>query len=148
MRARALLVALALIAPAAAPASASDHADPSITNGSAQRHLDQARARWRKRGPRNYTYRARLICFCTPESLKPHTFVVRNGKPRHPPKGFRGVATAPRLFRLVRAAIHDRVDGLRVKYRRNGMLEELDVDQDSRAADDEFSYVIDRFSSP
>jgi hypothetical protein len=40
------------------------------------------------------------------------------------------------------------VDGLEVRYHRNGLLKELDVDQDSMAADDEYSYFVDRFSSP
>jgi hypothetical protein len=54
----------------------------------------------------------------------------------------------PRLFRLVQGAIHDRADGLRVRYRRNGMLRELSVDQNRTLSDDEYSYYVDRFSSP
>jgi hypothetical protein len=149
MRARALL-ALLVLAVSAAPASAGDEeADPSITDGSAQHALDAARARWRKAGPANYTYRTRLFCFCTTDSLKPHTFVVRNRKPRHrPPKGLKGLATGWRLFKLVQDAIDEKVDGLSVRYRKNGLLKELDVDQFKPAADDEYSYSVDRFSSP
>jgi hypothetical protein len=80
--------------------------------------------------------------------VKPHTFVVRNRKPRHPPKGAKRFATAWRLFKLVQGAIDDKVDGLVVHYRRNGLLKELDVDRYSMAADDEYSYFVDRFSSP
>jgi hypothetical protein len=149
MRARVLLVVLAL-AFSATPASASDdEADPSITDGSAQRALDAARARWRDVGPANYSYRTRLFCFCTADALKPHMFVVRNRKPRHrPPKELRGLATGWRLFKLVQDAIDEKVDGLSVKYRKNGMLKEIEVDQYRMAADDEYGYSVDRFSSP
>lgn len=146
---RALLVALALAVLPAPASAADDVADPSITDGSAQRALDAARSRWRAHGPADYTYRTRLSCFCTTESLKPHTFVVRNRKPRHrPPKGLKGLATGWRLFKLVQDAIDEKVDGLTVKYRKNGLLKEIDVDQYKPAADDEYAYSVDRFSSP
>jgi hypothetical protein len=122
--------------------------DPSIADGSAQRALDEARARWRQTGPRSYTYRARRSCLCTVEATRPNTFVVRDREPRRPPKKLRQLATAPRLFKLVQQAIDDRVDGLAVVYRKNGTLKELHVDPHSNAVDDEYSYLVDRFSSP
>jgi hypothetical protein len=158
MRAALLCAALALavvvVAPGAgagaavAVAEQDDTVAPSIADGSAQRALDAARARWHAQGPRNYTYRARLSCFCTTDSVQPHTFVVRNRKPQHPPKGFKNIATAHRLFKLVQKAIDERVDGLRVRYRANGLVKQLDVDQYQPASDDEYSYTVDRFSSP
>jgi hypothetical protein len=121
---------------------------PSIADGSAQRDLDAARARWHTSSPRSYTYRGRLSCYCTVESVRPHTFVVRNRKPMHPAKDAKRFATAARLFALVQGEIDDKVDGLNVRYRKNGLLKQLDVDQRSNGADDEYSYYVDRFSSP
>jgi hypothetical protein len=151
MRARAacvLVTALVVIGAGSAPAATQHRVAPSIANGSAQRHLAAARARWRRHGPRSYTYRLQLTCFCTPDSRRPHTFVVRDGRPVKPPKGWRAQDTAPKLFKLVAGAIHDRVDGLHVTYYRSGLLKELDVDQNRRIADDEQSFFVDRFSSP
>jgi hypothetical protein len=139
-----MVAALALIA-ALAGAQTGPSVDPSIADGSAQRALNQAKRTWRHHGPRSYTYRLQLSCFCTTEAVQPHTFVVRNRKPRHPPKGWKGTATAWRLFKLVQGAIDDRVDGLHVEYRANGSLKVLSVDQESMAVDDEYTYVVDRF---
>ena len=71
---------------------------------------------------------------------------MRNGKPVDPPKGWREVATAKRLFKLVQRAIDERSDRLRVRYRgKNGLLKELSVDRYRMAADDEYAYFVDRF---
>jgi hypothetical protein len=143
------VVALAMMAvPASAEqarTSAGSYADPSIADGSAQHDLNAAKRRWRRHGPRSYTYRLRLACFCPPDALQPHTFVVRAGRPVHPPKGSRGVATVPRLFSIVQDAIDKRADGLRVAYRTKGALEEVSVDQYRNTVDDEYAYSVDRF---
>jgi hypothetical protein len=117
--------------------------DPSITNGSAQRRLKAARRRWNRHRPHSYTYRVRIECFCSPQSVR---IVVRNGKPEDPPKRWRFVATGKRLFRLVQRAIHDRPDGLEVSYRKkNGLLKRLYVDPEGAAVDEEYAYIVDRF---
>jgi neutral ceramidase len=127
------------------PAGAPRRPDPSITDGTAKRRLNAARRRWNRHSPRSYTYRVQLSCFCGSD-IRPHTFVVRNGKPEDPPKGWRYVATAKRLFKLVREAIRQRPDGLRVSYRRkNGLLKVLSVDPDRSAVDEEYTYIVDRF---
>ena len=138
----ALLLALALV-PAARAASSQE--DPSIADGSAQKRLDAAKRTWRAHGPRSYGYRVQLYCFCTTDSLKPHDFEVRGRKPVHPRKRWRALATAWRLFSLVQGAIDDKVDGLKVRYRANGSLKEIDVDQYAQAVDDEFTYTVTRF---
>jgi hypothetical protein len=149
MHVRTACFLFALVAISAVPAGAqrahgagAGTVDPSIADGSAQRQLNAARRNWNRNGPSSYTYRLQLSCFCQPEV---HTFVVRRGKPRHPPRGFKDVDTAPRLFKLVRKAIDDRVDGLHVTYYRNGALKELSVDQTRMAVDDEYTYTVDRF---
>jgi hypothetical protein len=134
----AAVLALALAAPAAATA-------PSIRDGSAQRRLDAKRALWAKRAPLSYTYRLQVLCFCGPGSSKPHTFVVRNGRPRHTPKGYRSLNTGTKLFTIVQEAITRRADGLTVRYRRNGLLKRVRVDQNGRTTDEEFSVTVDRF---
>lgn len=140
----AFAVALALVA-AGQPAQGGSVVDPSIEDGSAQRALDAARRTWRAGGPASYSYRLRLACYCTPDSVRPRTFVVRNRRPVHPPKGWRYASTASRLFKLVQKAIDDRVDGLEVEYRPNGLLKTLQVDRIRMAADDEYAYFVDRF---
>jgi hypothetical protein len=144
-----MLTTVALLLAFAAPAQTAPErgpsVDPSIADGSAQRALDSARRTWRRDRPRSYTYRLQLGCFCTREATRPHTFVVRNGRPVHPPKGHRGDATGGRLFKLVQYAIDHKVDGLRVDYHLNGLLKELDVDQYSGAVDDEYAFFVDRF---
>jgi Family of unknown function (DUF6174) len=141
-----VLLGLALVlVPSGSATAASDEVDPSIADGSAQKRLDAARQTWRAHGPRSYGYRAQLYCFCTADSVRPHDFVVRGRRPVHPPKHFRELATAWRLFKLVQWAIDHKVDGLRVEYRANGSLKTLDVDQYVNAADDEYSYAVTRF---
>jgi Family of unknown function (DUF6174) len=143
----AALLATTAIAPVAAPSAGpptqSHPPDRQITDGSAQRDLNAARRRWNRHRPRSYTYRVRIECFCQPESVR---IVVRNGEPEDPPKRWRDVATAKRLFKLVRRAIRDRPDGFFASYRkRNGLLKRLAVDPELNAADEEYTYVVDRF---
>ncbi len=149
---RTLASLLTLAALALAPASQAQEqtpppqtVDPSIADGSAQKALDAAKQRWRRHGPRSYSYRLQLSCYCTTDALRPRTFVVRDGKPRNPPKGWRGQATVPRLFRLVQRAIDERADEIHVEYRANGSLKVLSVDQDARMIDDEYQYYVSRF---
>lgn len=142
IRARYALALAALLALTAAPAYATA---PSIRDGSAQRRLEAKRALWAKRAPPSYTYRLRLLCFCGPDSTRPHTFVVRDGRPRHTPKGYRSVNTGAKLFSIVQDAIDSRPDGLTVRYRPNGLLKTISVDQEGRAVDDEFSFTVDRY---
>jgi hypothetical protein len=139
------LVLLLAVAAGAQPAPPGADVDPSIADGSAQYKLDDARQTWRRNGPKSYRYRLQLYTFCTTDTLNPRTFVVRKGKPVHPPKGWKSRATVPRLFKLVQKAIDQRVDGLQVEYRPNGALKLLQVDQQSMAVDDEYSYSLDRF---
>jgi hypothetical protein len=146
LSALALVVALAAAAPAPTEQPQNGPTvDPSIADGSAQRALDAARRTWKREGPRSYTYRVQLSCFCTSESVQPHKYVVRNRRPRHPPKGHRDTATAWRLFKLVQGAIDAKVDGLDVEYRANGSLKLLSVDRYAMAIDDEYTYFVDRF---
>src|SRR3954471_10461997 len=137
-----LALLLAMAGPAQTAPTQGPPVDPSIADGSAQRALDHARRTWRRERPSSYTYRLQLGCFCPRHATRPRTFVVRNGRPAHPPKGHRGYDTGGRLFKLVERAIKRKVDGLRVSYRRNGLLKELDVDEWKPAADDEYSYLV------
>jgi uncharacterized protein DUF6174 len=118
--------------------------DPSIADGSAQRALDAARREWHRHGPHSYSYRLRLSCYCTAESVEPRTYVVRKRRPVHPPKGFKNVATMWRALGLVQKAIDDRVDALDVEYYPSGALESLQVDRIRQAIDDEYSWSLDK----
>jgi hypothetical protein len=139
------MLAALVLAAAVAGVQPGPSVDPSIADGSAQKALNQAKRTWRARGPHSYSYRLQLLCYCTQEARTPHTFVVRNGRPRNPPKGWKKQATVWRLFKLVQQAIDQRVDGLEVRYRANGSLKVLSVDRYAMAVDDEYTYAVDRF---
>ena len=142
-----LIVVLALAAaPPAAGAGAQQDVDPQIADGSAQRALDAARARWRATGLRSYDFRVALLCFCSEDVRRPHDLRVRGGRPigPGPPRHLREVATVPRMHRVVQAAIDARVDGLSVRYGRRGLPRRIDIDADRGVADEEHSFEAGR----
>lgn len=149
MIARALLAAVLLLAapaPAAAlgqPVPPRDVPDESIRDGSAQRKLDRARARWRRAGIHNYRFTLKEACFCPP----PETWVlfVRDDKPVGAPRHLRRLATVRRLHRRVQDAIDDEVAGLSVRYDRRGVPRSIAIDPIALAIDDEFSLTVERF---
>jgi hypothetical protein len=137
----AVLVSLALLAqPPAAPPSSEP--DASIRDGSAQRKLDGARKRWRRTGIHSYRFELTRQCFCPPASP---TLVVRRDKPVGAPRDFRSVASVPRLFRRIQAAIDDEVAGLRVRYGKRGIPRSIFIDGREYIADDEVGYRLRNF---
>jgi hypothetical protein len=155
MRASTIATLLVALGVTAAPAVAGQQGpppnrdvDPGITDGSLQRELNKARERWRAGGLRSYSYRLQLSCFCSTDATRPRNFVVRRGRPQSPPKGFRDVATVPRLFKLIQREIDRKADGLDVEYRANGSPKVIAVDPISNAIDDEYTYYIRRFRPP
>jgi hypothetical protein len=140
----AALLAGAAGAPVASALAPGDTVDPDIADGSAQRALDAARARWRAFDVHSYRYRAQLQCFCTPGTIAPAVLVVRAGKPVDPPARLRGIATVPRIFRRVQEAIDDRVAGLSVRYGKRGVPRSVQIDPSLMIADEEIGYVVGR----
>jgi hypothetical protein len=145
-----LLVVLAVPTVAAVPGHAlspppNETPDPAITDGSAQRAVDRARAAWAKAGIRTYRVRVALGCFCPEEVRKPRTLTVRRGSPVRPPAHLKAVATVPRMFRIVQGAIDDRVAGLTVTYGGRGVPRSIAIDVSRQIADEESFYTIDRF---
>jgi hypothetical protein len=118
---------------------------PATAPANPQQALSSARRTWRQKSPRSYTYRLQLFCYCTSDSVQPRTYVVRDRKPRHPPKGFKSVATMWRVFKLVQDAIDEKPDSLYVDYYPNGALKLLQVDRIREAVDDEYSWSLDKF---
>ncbi len=139
-----IIVVVALAAPPAA--AAQQDVDPQIADGSAQRALDAARARWRATGLRSYDFRVALLCFCPEDVRRPRLLRVRSGRPigPGPPRHLREVATVPRMHRVVQAAIDARVDGLDVRYGRRGLPRRIDIDASRGIADDEHSFEAGR----
>lgn len=120
--------------------------DASITDGSAQRALDAAKARWKAKGPRSYTMRVRRSCFCPPPYTSPHTVVVRGGRITRAHEAVRDVATVPRLFRVVQRAIDGKAVRLTVRYdATRGVPRSIAVDQSFMIADEEQALTVDRF---
>ena len=80
-----LLLALMLAATAFASTGAAaaqeppNPPDPAIVDGSAQKALDRARAKWKKAKIRSYRYEARRVCFCATTGW--HVVNVRGGVP-------------------------------------------------------------------
>lgn len=155
-RAVPLLAAVALAAaaaPAAAqrttdpPADPTDGPDPGIVNGSAQRALDAARARWSASGTRSYRMRIGLRCFCPPPRGGSPTVRVRAGRSvGKVPSTVRPYATVPRQFARVQEAIDARVAQLTVAYATGtGRPTSFYVDRDRRIADEELGVDADRF---
>jgi hypothetical protein len=147
---RCVLAAVAALLVGAAPSGAQpshsgDKVDPQILDGTEQRRLDDARARWDRASLRNYRFRVALQCFCLPDVRRPRVIVVRRGHPQRPPSHLRWVATVPRMFLTVQEAIDERVSGLDVRYGRRGVPRRISVDPRSGIADDEHAYEVDRF---
>ena len=144
-----LTVALVAAAAAALPAGAQDGLPPatpdaSIADGSAQRALDQARARWNRLKIRNYDYEVMVTCFC------PYTgwvlVKVRNGVPtKRSQAAAGGLATVPRLFREIRRAIDAPAHRLNVHYGARGVPVDVYSDPIEFVADDENGFGTRRF---
>ncbi len=145
------LLATAALAGALVPAghaqkpSPGDKPDPAIADGSAQRALTKARARWKAANVRSYRVRVALGCFCPEDIRKPRTITVRGGVPRSAPSHLKDVATVPRMFRVIQGAIDDGVAGLDVTYGPRGVPKAISVDVSRMIADEERFYVVDRF---
>jgi hypothetical protein len=145
MRTLALVASTAFALVAASPAQPqeppAEKPDPAITDGSAQRALDAAKARWRARGPASYRFRVRRSCFCPPAYTTERRVTVRGGRPVRPPEQVEDFATVPRLFRIVRRAIADGAVDLDVTYdKRYGYPRAIFVDRSRMIADEESGY--------
>jgi hypothetical protein len=140
------LLAAAVLAPAAAAGQMQpvNPPDPHIADGTAQRHLDAAQRSFKRAALVSYRYEIKRSCFCPP--LAYQRIVVRAGRPtpRHD-TAIGDLVTVPRMFRAIRAAIHDRVHGLRVTYGRYGVPSSISIDPDANIADEESYYTVRRF---
>ena len=117
--------------------------DPHITDGTAQKQLDAARARWKAAGVKDYRFRAQVSCFCRP--AKPRTITVRHGLPVHPPQDLADVASVPRMFRTIQSAITGKVAAITVTYGPRGVPSRIAIDVSRQIADEERYFTIDRF---
>ncbi len=148
MFARLVLTFLAAGAVAAGAAVAEEppverKVDAGIVDGSAQKELDAARARWRKHGFRSYREEIDRSCFCPPDP--PRVVRVGGGRLLRPVTAdVREVATVPRQFRVVQQAIDERVSGLAVRYGRRGNPVSVGVDPSEFIADEESYYTMRR----
>jgi hypothetical protein len=139
----AALAALSL--PAALPIAASSQppsgtTDPQISDGSAQRELDAARALWNEQHLSNYRFRVRRSCFCPHELRRERPITVRDGRPVRPNRHVKRIASVGRLFNTVQAAIDAKASSLTVTYdARRGYPREIAIDHYEQIADDEES---------
>jgi hypothetical protein len=117
--------------------------DPTIADGSAQRRLDAARARWEAAGLSSYRMRVQRICFCGPKHTRPATVLVRDGKPVRPPERVRYGASVPRLFKRIQEAIDHRFSGLEVRYGARGVPRRVELDPVELISDEEMTFVVD-----
>jgi len=119
--------------------------DPQIADGTLQRRLDTAGTRWKAAHLRSYRYEIQVSCFCAPRNAHV-VYVVRNGVPRVPAKGEKSVATVPRLFRTIQAAIDDGVANLDATYGPRGVPKSIYIDSSAQIADEEVGYTIVHFT--
>jgi hypothetical protein len=142
-----LLVLVVAMAASAAPAVAQEAPnppDPYIVDGSAQRALDVARAKWKASRITSYRYEARRTCFCPTSGW--HTVNVRHGVPsKHVHTSVKDVATVPRLFRVIQRAIDRSAHGLRATYGAHGVPTKVSIDYYQNLADEEQYFSIRHF---
>jgi hypothetical protein len=140
-----LAAGAAVALPAGAQQGLPNTPDPSIADGSAQRALDKARARWDKLKIRDYDYELMEVCFCPSRGWL--LIKVRDGRPTKGSLAKAGeLATVPRLFREVRRAIKLPVHRLNVKYSSTrGVPVEVFTDPIQGAVDDEGGFRVRRF---
>jgi hypothetical protein len=136
----ALLATAGAVAPAQSPPG---KPDPAIADGSAAKALERARERWAAARISSYSFEVRPSCFCPPREFR--KIVVVHGSPRNPPADLKGVATVPRLFRVIRGAITDGVARLTVTYGTYGVPKSIAIDPSAQIADEESYFTIRRF---
>ncbi|HEV7808545.1 MAG TPA: DUF6174 domain-containing protein [Solirubrobacteraceae bacterium] len=142
-----ILATLALLAAGACGAAAqvpTSQADPSISDGSAQRALSAARTAWRARGRRSYRFELRRSCYCPQQETV--LVVVRKGRIVRHPADLEAQSSVPRLFRTIQSAIDRRVAKLDVTYGARGVPRSIEIDSIAQAVDDEVGYSIRRFT--
>ena len=150
---RHLLILLALMlaagAASALPAGAQEGPrpatpDPSIADGSAQRALDTARARWGRLKIRSYDFEVKTTCFCRYTGWV--DVKVRNRLASKRSKAAAGeLASVGRLFRVIQGAIDAQVHKLNVAYGARGVPVEVFMDTIQYVADDEWGFDVRRF---
>ncbi|HEX6388600.1 MAG TPA: DUF6174 domain-containing protein [Solirubrobacteraceae bacterium] len=142
-----LVLATALLSVPAGPAAAQEPPnppDPYIVDGSAQRALDRARAKWKAAKIRSYRYEARRQCFCPTTGW--HVVNVRGGVPsKKVHADVRDIATVPRLFRQIQRAIDNKAHDLTVTYGTHGVPTKLTIDTYENVIDEEQYFSIRGF---
>lgn len=120
--------------------------DQSILDGSAQKALDAAKAKWKAKGTSSYRWVVRRSCFCPVQYTRPHTVTIRRGKIVKAAGEVRDFATVPRMFRIVQKAIDRKVQNLDVTYdRTRGFPRSIFVDTSLQIADEEQGYGASKF---
>jgi hypothetical protein len=146
-RALVLVLAALVLALPAGPAGAQEPPnppDPSIVDGSAQRALDRARAKWKAAKLRSYRYEARRMCFCPTTGW--HVVNVRGGVPsKRVHADVKDIATVPRLFRQIQRAIDNEAHDLTVTYATRGVPTKITIDTYQNVIDEEQYFSIRGF---
>jgi hypothetical protein len=134
-----LTILLASLLALAAPAAAQERPparDPSVADGSAQRALDAARARWAAAGIRDYDFTFEESCFCPNRGAQPN--VVRGGA------AVEG-RTVEQVFATVQETIDSRPDRFAATYGESGVPTWMSVDHTEMAIDDEYAFNVSDF---
>lgn len=120
----------------------------SVTAKSNIKQYRKNRRFWRRQRISNYRYTLSRSCFCLPESRGPVIIEVRNGKTTSiklaangqpvNPELFQRYSKVPKLFRLIKDAISQKVSSLDVKYNPQlGYPTNISIDYNSQIADEE-----------
>jgi len=147
LRALVFVLAAVVLAAPAGPAGAQEAPnppDPYIVDGSAQRALDRARAKWKAAKLRSYRYEARRMCFCPTTGW--HVVNVRGGVPsKRVHANVKDIATVPRLFRQIQRAIDNEAHDLTVTYATYGVPRKVTIDTYQNVIDEEQYFSIRGF---
>ena len=115
-----------------------------IADGSAEKALDKARAKWKKAKIGSYDYEARRSCFCPTTGL--HKVKVRkNSVSGTPHSDIKEIATVPRLFKVIQEAIDEKAHELTVTYGTYGVPKQISIDRIANVIDEEQYFTVRRF---
>jgi Family of unknown function (DUF6174) len=104
--------------------------------------LASARANWKSRALRSYTFTVQKGCFCTPESLEPVTITVRDGVASTVPEHLRAYSTIEKVLDSLEAAHKANPEVLNVSFTPEGWPSTLYIDPYRELADDEYSVTL------
>lgn len=152
-----LLLSLGLNLPGISETTAEKAQYQTQTNNNLNsRRLTFNKRLWERANIYNYRITVSNSCFCIPDARGPVVIRVRNGQPTSitsvatgqpvNPQFFQKYDTIPELFNVIQDAIKRKASNLDVEYNAKfGYPTKINIDYDSRIADEEIFLTIENF---